>query len=337
MKKVFFCLFALCLILKMSAQSALGTQKVPEILELNKNRGQKMIVQDTSEGYFDKINSTDMCLQMRINPSKDMSIQDLKKKYIDFLRSDVQNFTTRESALIQEVFAEVYLSRALRQLEIADTIYLIKIGGKPYGNSVYYTREDAIIIPANVLTDSNRSNLKSTMIHELFHIYSRRNPAKREALYGLIGFKKVKNVVMPESLSQRILLNPDGLDNNFVLPLDIDGKTHYALPLVFAKKNPRYNLGFFFNFGFDLFEVVKEGENWMIQVNDQGSTTLSLDRMKAYFEKIQDNTEYIIHADEVLADNFIMIIEKRKKNMTFNTISDGGQSLIEQMTTILFE
>ena len=62
------------------------------------------------------------------------------------------------------------------------------------------------------------------MLHEIFHIYSRYNPQKRDRLYELIGFKNIGDptrLKMTAPLKDRILLNPDGVNYAYAIELKL--------------------------------------------------------------------------------------------------------------------
>jgi hypothetical protein len=65
-----------------------------------------------------------------------------------------------------------------------------------------------------------------------------------------------------------------------------------------------------------------------------GKTTLPVTTTPVFFTKIKDNTRYIIHPEEIIADNFMLaVLAKDKKD--YKKFSTEGKKLIESLTTIV--
>ena len=69
-----------------------------------------------------------------------------------------------------------------------------------------------------------------------------------------------------------------------------------------------------------------------------GASTIKTKEVNNFFEQIGRNTNYIIHPDEVLADNFIFLTmwragEKTLKDLKINT--DEGKQLLLDMEKII--
>ena len=51
--------------------------------------------------------------------------------------------------------------------------------------------------------------LEHVIIHELFHVLSRHDPEFRSTMYGIIGFKMIDEIRLPNDLQAMKLTNPD--------------------------------------------------------------------------------------------------------------------------------
>ena len=58
------------------------------------------------------------------------------------------------------------------------------------------------------------------------------------------------------------------------------------------------------------------------------------DAMISFFDQIKFNTQYIIHPDEILADNF-MILAMHKKYPDRYSLDEQGLALLEQIKNTL--
>ncbi len=272
------------------------------------------IIRDAEEGYFENVQPLDMAIQMGQPLQNGRPGEGLQEEYRAFLRADVAGFSPEEQALLREVFHRAFgLCRRLNPGIFPDTVRLAKTRARHYGPGVYYTREDCIIIPENELMPDNADVLTEVMLHEVFHIYSRYHPQQREALYRIIGFERLPlPLALPDSLQQRLLLNPDGIDFQYGITFDgPDGQPVQAVGLIrsafpdYHHSRPRY----FEYIDFQLYPVVRRDSAFEVLVRNGSESPLPpVDSLSGFFRLIGDNTSYIIHPDEILADNFVLLV-----------------------------
>jgi hypothetical protein len=347
MKFFRFCLLALSLSVSCTAQTPihelrLGTKLVRL---LDSTSAAKYITFDQRDQYFERVTAAEMSIQMKKALQPGQTRADILPAYIEFLKKDVENFSAAESKFTATAIEKVY--RTVTEIDkniFPDTLIIIKTKGRHYGDGVYYTRENCIIIPANELSAAKTNPFTTTMYHELFHVYSRLHPAKRAKLYQLIGFKTIglDHLDMPASLSERVLYNPDGVD--FAQKIDLtlaDGSKISAIPIIYAK-NPGYKPGieeFFGYLEFNLFQIEPVANNrYKVVVKEDGySSVLNLESLTDFFKQIRDNTGYIIHPDEVLADNFSFIMVDKNGSKVSARFSPAGKQLLTDIEFILKE
>lgn len=286
------------------------------------------IAMDEKDHFFQRVTNTEMAIQMKENrncPNKRTCVEGYK----DFLRNDVESFTATEKETVIAVFKEIEeMILKVNPLLIDREIHLIKTKGNHYGNGVYYTRENKIVIPKDVLKNFNHSGFKETMIHEVFHIFSRYNEGTRDQLYSLIGFSPVNGlIVLPEKLAKRKLLNPDGT-TDYKIKLGKDE----AYPLLsasmdeYTKSKPR----FFDYLDFKLYKLIP-GEDGIYEVGE----AIPFQEAPEFFAQIKDNTDYIIHPDEVMADNFIYTLTLLADGKKLKDFSPEGMELLNDIAAIL--
>jgi hypothetical protein len=312
------------------------------VLLLDSAAAAQTILQDRYTHYFDKVNAAEMSIQMK-KPINEQSREQLLPYYMGFLQMDMESFDYRESKYVAEVIEKVFKTcQEVNNNIFPDTLKLIKTRGRHYGDGVWYTRENCIIIPANEIESRKTNPFTTTMFHEVFHVYSRLNLAKSAELYRLIGFESIglKNLELPQSLAERVLLNPDGVDFAQKIALAQEDKTTIqAIPIIYSKKlgHETGQDEFFSYLEFNLFQIEATGEGkWRVVTQADGfSSTLNLDNQPDFFRQIRDNTGYIIHPDEVLADNFAFIMGSKKSPMLTAKFSPAGKELLRQIEEIL--
>jgi hypothetical protein len=299
------------------------------------------ILQDEAEGFFEKVTQTEMGIQMHeVIPEGEDRAETLKD-FRAFLKTEVLPFTEEDQEFIQQVMEEAFqYCNDIHASIFPERIRLIKIKTNHYGPSVYYTREDMILIPADALKRPNASDFLDVMLHEIFHIYSRYHPEQKQQLYSLIGFQPVGQLDIPAPVAERMLYNPDGINLNWAIELDLQEKgTSWAIPaIVSTYSNYRPSLPMFFGYlRFGLFEATCEEDLsrcTMIGTED-GFSTLGNTAMAPYFKKIKDNTQYIIHPDEIMADNFVLVVMGRQQPRRIQHLSEAGKQLLKEVEAVL--
>jgi len=285
------------------------------ILHLDSIQAAEVIVEDTMEHFFDQISELDMAIQLKLEKGEGLPRKVLLEQYRSFLKTDVGHFSDEESQMLNDIFAKAFaLCQKLSPDLLPDTLRLLKTKGRHYGPSVFYTRQQCIIIPENDLLEPDSEKLLQVMLHELFHIYSRYHPEQRTQLYQLIGFSPLSGTLhYPAALERTLLCNPDGINVAYAIHLPDANSPVQAIPLIRSRYEHFDPVlpDFFAYLSFDLYAIKAIADDtFEVQCRADGSGTLT-DVEKAGFRKqIGDNTDYIIHPDEILADNFALLALK---------------------------
>jgi hypothetical protein len=329
-----------------SAQPPVTSVRFPNgkiCLLLDSAAAGQAITYDRRDGFFEKVNASEMSIQMREPLGAGQTRESWLPRYIAYLKSDVESFTYEESKFVEGVMEKVFRTANGVSPDIfPDTLQLIKTKGRHYGDGVWYTRENCIVIPADELAKRKTNPFTTTMYHELFHVWSRLNPAKSDHSYQLIGFEAIgyDNLLTPPALAERVLYNPDGVDFAQKITLaQADGTTIQAIPVLYAN-----HLGwtdeqntFFAYVEFSLFQIEKQPDGkYRVLVKEDGySSTLNMQEQPDFFRQIKDNTGYIIHPDEVLADNFAFIMQEKNGQKVSLKFSEAGKKLLADLEAVL--
>lgn len=301
------------------------------------------IIVDEVEHFFDYITKTDVSIQIKESFPPSLSREEAVSRYRDFLKKDVMSFSPADVTFIEKVFRDIDVHvKPLAKDILTPQIKLIKTHGRHYGPSVYYTRENCIVIPKDVLATPNYEAFYNTMLHEIFHIYSRYNPEKRTELYELIGFKSIGDptlLKMNAPLRDRVLLNPDGVNYAVAIELKLnDGEKVRAIPIIYSQKDGYVEKqdAFFSYLGFNLFPIQPPLSRLIqVQSDQKGQSKLNIATLADFRRQIRDNTDYIIHPDEILADNFMYLINSMQDESYLQKFSEEGQQLIQSVKAIM--
>jgi len=194
-------------------------------------------------------------------------------------------------------------------LPFPKTIQLIKTSGLEDSNSPY-TRANAVILPHDTIAKPV-DKFRKIFVHELFHVLSRANPELKERLYAAIGFVKCAEAEFPAELKARNFTNPDAPANNHCILLKTGGKEVWAIPILYSrteKYDTSSDKGFFSYFQFRLLVADRTSPDGKPSFSGPDQRLIGLEETTGFFEQIGKNTQYIIHPEEILADNFALWI-----------------------------
>lgn len=308
-----------------SSQGTIDCDKMLKITYLDSSQASKEIVTDKYDGFFDKIHAIEIAIQLKseVGFSDDISA---RAAFKDFLKTQVSTFTLKEKSLMDSLFMDAKSKISALNCDILpDKINLVKIKNGHYGNDVYYTRGSTIFIPENIFTNFVADVQLPVMIHEIWHIMSRTNSKLRTKAYALIGFKAHgKTLKVDPNLEKERLYNPDGVSDDYALKIN----DKWVMPIITsnAKQYTKDKSAFFDYLKFDLYDFNEDG------VMDAEPLNLNLTNL--FFKEIKDNTQYIIHPDEILADNFMLAVLASHKN-DYKQFSKEGKVLIDQVISLI--
>ena len=310
-------LLLIVLFVSCKKSNTISSNVLANIVYADSTLAAKLIIEEDPEGFYESLSRSDAAIQMK-DTTGFATNEEARAAYKLYIPTQVTHWSDADKVFMDSVFTQA--NTRLQNINpslLLPNIHLIKIKTDHYGPSVYYTRGSNIYIPENTLVGHSVEGQANIMLHEVWHILSKTHPQLKEQAYKLIGFtKNTQKITFPPALANRILTNPDGVSTEYSIDLE-DG--YHAIPLLIAKsdKYTPNRKNFFDYLFFDLFTFDEKG---MVQVTDQLKTTLPPKNSANLFKKIGDNTQYIIHPDEILADNFMLAVN------TYTTKDYGKQS-----------
>ncbi|MFO0552830.1 MAG: hypothetical protein U0271_30850 [Polyangiaceae bacterium] len=192
------------------------------------------------------------------------------------------------------------LSKAVEglALELPPEVELIMTTGHEEFDAPH-TRGPAIVVPeSTVRTTKDPFGL---LAHELFHVLSRHQPKLRERLYPILGFHKIKPVAYPDKLAARRITNPDAPVFEYAITVERSGGAGKVdvVALYYSKYDVQATIraGLMGSLSLDLLEVAT-------------GALLDVDATD-YLARASLNTEYAIHPEETMADNFALLAALR--------------------------
>lgn len=230
----------------------------------------------------------------------------IKPEFRRFVRANTLDWTAEDKAKVQDVYTNLQKELSKYPLDLPKEIKMILTTGKEEGTAAY-TRGKAIILQRNKLELG--IELKRIMAHEIFHIYTRLNSAKKDELYQSIGFQHVGEIEFPDDLEDRKITNPDAPVNDYAIKVGLNNEQVWAMPILYSVSE-KYDLtkgGEFFNYlQFKFLVVADKNGEWTY--DDDEPEIVDRAKLTGFFEQVGTNTNYIIHPEEILADNFALLM-----------------------------
>jgi len=216
-------------------------------------------------------------------------------------------------------------------LPLPKTILLIKTSGREEGNACY-TRQNAIILPRRTVLAAGRG-LEHGLTHELFHVMSRHDAKLRAKLYATIGFSPINSIEYPEGLRSRRITNPDGVQSGWCINVTNRNQSLPVVPVLYAsavRYDPEKGGEFFDYLVFRLLVVTNSGGHWQPKLVEGQPQLLEARQVQGFFEQVGNNTDYIIHPDEILAVNFERMVRGETNLATPRIVTEMKRVLAQR-------
>jgi hypothetical protein len=251
------------------------------------------------------------------------------EEFLTFAAQHVLPWKDAEITMMTELLNAIKADMARFSLDLPEQVLLIKTTGDEEGHAAY-TRNHAIVFPEHLIQQND--GLKALIVHELFHIATRYRPEIRTPLYGIIGFAPINEIDVPEELQPRKITNPDAPHNGYRISVTLEGQPIDVVPILFSKQ-ARYDVkkgGEFFNYlTFKLLVVEEQDGIWKPAYEEGHPVMVDVKEISGLFEQIGENTKYIIHPEEILADNFKLLV-MNKRDVPSPTILEMMENLLTQ-------
>jgi len=255
------------------------------------------------DNYFNRMSPAEIAIRME-SATSDKTWGDLSDQYA----ANARAWTEEEKADVKAAL-DANWDRFMRVAGLLpETIYLIRTTNKVEGG-LPHTRGNAIIFP-----DNNTEFPAGLLLHETFHVLSRTQRERGDSLYALIGFKGCE-LNEPGEVAAIHLTNPDVPARGYYLPAEGEDGAYYVMPFLYAAFpafNPEAEGGFPGHFGFGLIKVDVADGVCTPEVADGAPVMADIGQVPEFFAAIGQNTGYIIHPEEVLADNFMFLMTEKK-------------------------
>lgn len=228
--------FILCAILL-----SISTHAVSSVTFHSVEQGRKAIIDESYEAYFSRLQPTEMQAKTAGKVAKDK---------LDKMRSDtrkvyqqaVMPFSNEDKDTLKWYIK--HYSELLRKSYplLARTAWkFVKLDNYIEG-ALPHTRGDTIVLHQAMLKRLSQARTiqgeqalqgaGTVLVHELVHVAQRQNIKAFHNLYKQWGFRKIKLDSTNAWMKQHQLINPDGVNVEWIYPVTNNSKENWILPVV---------------------------------------------------------------------------------------------------------
>ncbi len=205
------------------------------------------------------------------------------------IRNSARDWLQEDEQKVRACFAQACAILDENTRLLPPEVIFCQTNGSEEPGSAYCRGSNCIVLhPKALQRDADR--LVRLLVHELFHLISRNHPALQEALYKEIGFYRGAEIELGQAYQSTIITNPDAPTRQYYFKARIDEENRNVYPLLFlaAGDDPH-------NFNLQFYDPT---HNRLYRAEDIGNL----------YENIGLNTDYIIHPEEILAENFTLLL-----------------------------
>jgi hypothetical protein len=274
------------------------------------NRAKGIELLSKPDDWSEQLSEFDMKARMRT--LRTPGLQD----FLNFISANVLDWTPDEQKYWSSLINK--LSEAMAGLRLyVPEIYMLKSTGLEEFNAVY-TRNRSVVFPVERINFSHDEQRDFFLLaHEIFHILSKENPGLRDSLYALIDFISLNNFIFPPELEQYRLSNPNGEWYKHAISVQSDIGLIYVTPVI-QTTVPVEKVIEFSTEGrpkiFDVLDIlllVVDPLTGEVIRNEKGLPISYRFNNTDWAKRVQRNTSYIIGPEEIMADNFALLMEWR--------------------------
>ncbi|MFL0354816.1 hypothetical protein [Xanthomarina sp. GH4-25] len=297
-------IYLLGILLVSFSQHGNCTQKLTEVIQFASVEKSQMLLSQEDD-FTDRWSPLDIDIRMqKANSTKEELLAYIPTQALEWDDKDKRLLYSIIEKIDTEIFSQGY------KLNIPDTIFFIKTTmDEEFKGASGYTRTNYIILNTDKIKVSN-DMLEHVIIHELFHVLSRHDPEFRSKMYGLIGFKMINEIRLPNDLQVMKLTNPDAPYIDSYIQLEYDNQPVKCAMINYSKKSYREGtIKEYLNIGF---LKLTDSEEYKIDYIDEKPMIYSIQEVSDFFEQVGKNTNYLISPEEILAENFTHILLNKK-------------------------
>ena len=294
LKQVFLTLWFCTIVITSLAQAS-----SPEISFRFATKAESQMLVTAIDNYTSNWNQFDIDARLQTTNGK-------RSQLLTVAMNSVQTWDENEKKKLTNAVNKLNreIKRQKYNLTFPHEIIFLKSDMKDENGASAYTRKNWIAFNSQKLASLNDDDVTKLLAHELFHILTRNNLNFKKELYKIIGFTVAdKEIRFPIDVMEKRISNPDISRYDSYATFTINGKAQNCTMILYTNKTYQ---------GGGLFDYLKIGliplNEKLIPIQDGGKTIIySIDMAIDFFDKVGENTKYIINPEEIMAENFSLL------------------------------
>lgn len=251
-----------------------------------------------------------------------------KAELIAYKQREARAWTEEEKQIIWQDMLD--LNRIIRQegylLPLPPEVVLVKSTLADEGGAGGYTQANWIALAESLVQKADEKGRRYLLLHELSHILTRHSVDYKKRLYAALGFEIAPHPLeYPQELLEKRISNPDIAAYDSYGPFRINGRTELCAMYLYADRP--YTGGPFFKYLQIAF--VPYDEHGKAKRNADGQLIYyGIKDIEDFSERVGKNTNYTIHPEEILAENFVLAF--------LNTLNVPTPELQQRVRKVLY-
>ena len=269
------------------------------------SREQAMTILGSEDAYTARMSPFDRMLRMKATAPV------AQAQFLERMAANALDWNDTERQRITPLLQRLADALAGYRLPLPPQVLLIKTTGDvEIGDG--YTRANAIVLPQSSLGVSD-ATLYFLVAHELFHVMTRHDAHFRALAYAQIGFRIGPEVHLPDAIAPLQITNPDAPRHDSFIDVRAGGRTMTVVPILLSRSavfDPEIGNALDRYWSLRLLAIAQTSSTTRAspQMRNGAPVLLRLNEVKGFIEQIGANTRYIIHPEEILAENFALLV-----------------------------
>ena len=251
--------------------------------------------------YTSNLNEFELMAKLQV--SREVTVSE----YLNHAKAQALDWSNELMELILSAIGNISIHLDLNPMPLPEEVHFVLTTGLDEGFAAY-TRGSAIFLNERIIR--NHRNLTRLIAHELVHVATRNNGRWKDNLYSQIGFLPCDPPVFTPEFQKYVFSNPDAPIIEHALEVTFDGIKQRVSPIIFTSQE-KYLGGNFFEY-IEVGLFLLDGENAIdYTMYPEENRIIGFDDCQEFFENVGNNTNYLFHAEEILADNIADIYTNR--------------------------
>lgn len=235
-------------------------------------------------------------------------------EFLEFAASCARPWGEAERRKMANAFQMIVPTLNEWRLPLPPDILLIKTSGAEESGNFAYSRGHAIVIPAEWVASKSWSTrwLSRVLVHELYYIMTRHDPALRARLFATFGFEPCDPIEPPEKLKAVKITPPDMPRLDYCATFKKDGKPITVIPILYSRA-PKFQPAPYATYAttmmMSLLELEKKEGRWQVRMADGQPVMFSASRVAEYYYRLGKIEHRILQPEEIVACHFEAMLD----------------------------